>query len=68
MMATATKTPLKKRVHTLQTFLGLFCLVKCWRILRELNFKGFYQSSGKEKEGLVSTKHEIEQFHCIIVQ
>ena len=68
MTAAATKTLLKKCVHTLQTFLGLFHHVKCWQILRELNFKGLYQSSGKEKEGLVSTKHEIEQFNGIIAQ
>ena len=39
----------------------------------ELNSKGLYQSSGKEKESccllfLSSTKREISQFHVVVVQ
>ena len=39
----------------------------------ELNSKGLYQSSGKEKEScylvfLFSTKREIRHFHVVVVQ
>ena len=39
-------------------------IVKCWQFFLELNFKGLYKSSGKEKESrwlvlMSSTKHEI---------
>ena len=39
----------------------------------ELNSKGLYQSSGKEKESCClvfpsSTKREIRQFHVVVVQ
>ena len=55
---------------------GIFHLVqfvKCWRIFLELNSKGLYQSSEKEKEGhcivfTSSTKSEIRQFHVVVVQ
>ena len=61
----------------LQTLSRLFHLVylpsnvgKCFL---ELNSKGLYQSSGKEKESCCllfpsSTKREIRQFHVVVVQ
>ena len=60
----------------LQTLSPLFRLVqfiKCWGIFLDLNSKGLYQRSGKEKESrcLVftsSTKREIRQFHIVVVQ
>ena len=36
--------------HTLSRFYHLVYFVKCWQIFLELNSKGLYQSSGKEKE------------------
>ena len=58
------------RVH-LKSYLKLFHLVqfvKCWQFFLELNFKGLYQCSGKEKEShgflfMSSTKHETRHFH-----
>ena len=46
---------------------------KRWQIFLELNSKGLYRSSGKEKEShcLVftsSTKREIRHFHVVVVQ
>ena len=43
------------------------------KFLLELNFKGLYQSSGREKESCCllfpsSTKREIRQFHVVVVQ
>ena len=42
-------------------------------IFLELNFKGLYQSSGKEKESRClefpsSTKREFRHFHVVVVQ
>ena len=56
MTAAATKTSLKiKSVFMLlQSLLGLLHFIhfdKYWRTFRELNSKGQYQSSEKEKEG-----------------
>ena len=39
-------------------------IVKCWQLFLELNFKGLYQSSGKDKESRCleftsSTKHDL---------
>ena len=47
--------------------------VKCWQISLELNSKGLYQISGKEKENCCfvfpsSTKREIRHFHVVVVQ
>ena len=46
--------------------------LNCWQILLELNSKGLYQSSGKEKESCLvfpySTKREIRHFHVLVVQ
>jgi len=61
------KRHLKSEFALLQTLLRIFHLVqfvKCWRIFLELNFKGPYQSSEKEKESrwlvfMSSTKREI---------
>ena len=46
---------LKSEAELLQTLSRLFHLVqfvKCWQFVLELNSKGLYQSSGKEKESL----------------
>jgi len=67
---------LKSEFALLQTFLRLFHLVyfvKYWQMLLELNSKGLYQSSGKEKEicCLVfpsSTKREFNHFHFVFAQ
>ena len=51
---------LKSEAQLLQTLSRLFHLVqfiKCWQFVLELNSKGLYQSSGKEKESL----------HCVHV-
>ena len=51
---------LKSEAELLQTLSRLFHLVqfvKCWQFVLELNSKGLYQSSGKEKESL----------HCVHV-
>ena len=47
--------------------------LNCWEILLELNSKGMYQSSGKEKDSCClvfpsSTKREIRHFHVVVVQ
>ena len=70
------KRHLKSEFALLQTLSCIFHLVqfvKCWQIFLELNFKGLYQSSEKEKESrwlvfMSSTKHEIRQFHVVVVQ
>ena len=67
--AAATKMLLKiKSVFMLlQSLLHLSHLVdfiKCCSIFRELNSKGQYQSSGKEKEGHLVFKI----FHTVVVQ
>ena len=46
--------------------------LNCWQILLELNSKGLYQSSGKEKDSCClvfpsSTKREIRHFHLVVV-
>ena len=70
------KGHLKNESTLLQTLSRLFHLVrfvKCWRLFLELNSKGLYGSSGKEKESrcLVftsSTKRENRQFHVVVAQ
>ena len=50
------KRLLKREFAPLQTLWRLFHLVyfvKCWQMFLELNFKGRYQSSGKEKKVVV---------------
>ena len=47
--------------------------VKCWQISLELNSKGLYQISGKEKENCCFvfpslTKREIRHFHVVVGQ
>ena len=47
--------------------------VKCWQISLELNFKGLYQISRKEKENCCfvfpsSRKREIRHFHVVVEQ
>ena len=47
--------------------------VKCWQISLELNSKGLYQSSGKEKRNCYflfpsSTKREIRHLHAVVLQ
>ena len=59
--------------HTLSRFYHLVYFVECWQIFLELNSKGLYQSSGKEKESCClvfpsSTKREIRHFHVVVVQ
>ena len=70
------KRDLKSEFALLQTLSRLFHLVyfvKCWQMFLELNSKGLYQSSGKEKESCClvfpsSTKREIRHFHVVVVQ
>ena len=66
---------LKVNSRCFKLYRALFHLVyfvKCWQIFLELNAKGLYQSSEKEKEScclvfLSSTKREIRQFHVVVV-
>ena len=70
------KRLLKSEFALLQTLSRLYYLVpsvKCVRIFLELNPKGLYQSSEKEKESrclefTCSTKREIRQFQVVVVQ
>ena len=70
------KRQLKSEFALLQTLSRLFHLVyfvKCWQMFLELNSKGLYQSSGKEKESCClvfpsSTKREFKHFHVAVVQ
>ena len=79
MMATATKTSLKKWIRTASNFIALTVLfhlvyfIKCWQMFLELNSKGLYQTSGKEKEScclvfLSLTKSKLRHFHIVVVQ
>ena len=59
--------------QTLSRLFHLVYFVKCWQMFLELNSKGLYQSSGKEKESCClvfpsSTKREIRHFHVVVVQ
>ena len=49
-----------------------FFFNRCWQNFLELNSKGLYKSSGKEKESCLvfpsSTKSEIRHFHIVVVQ
>ena len=70
------KHHLKSEFGLPQTLLRLFHLVQfveCWQIFLELNSKGLYESSGKEKKSCCvvfpsSTKREIRKVHVIVVQ
>ena len=70
------KRHLKSEFTLLQTLSRLFhpvWFVKRWQFFLELNSKGLYQSSGKERESgcLVfpfSTKREFRYFHVVVVQ
>ena len=69
------KRHLKSEFAPLQTLSRLFHLVyfvKCWQMFLELNSKGLYQSSGKEKESCCLvfpslTKREIRHYHVVVV-
>ena len=69
------KRHLKSEFPPLQTLSGLFRLVqfvKYWRIFLELNSKGLYRRSRKEKESrclvFTSCQREIRHFHVIVMQ
>ena len=70
------KHDLKSEFTLLQILSHLFHLVyfvKCWQLFLELNSKGLYQSSGKEKDScclvfLSLTKREFGHFHIVVVQ
>ena len=67
------KRHLKVHSQTLSRLFHLVQFVKCWLIFWELNSKGLYQSSGKEKESCCLrfpslTKREIRHFHVVVVQ
>ena len=60
-------------LQTLSRLFHLVQFVKSWQIVLELNSKGLYQSSGKEKESCcvvfpASTKRQIRCFHLVVVQ
>ena len=59
--------------QTLSRLLHLVYFVKYWQMLLELNSKGLYQSSGKEKQSCClvigsSTNREFRHFHVVVVQ
>ena len=70
------KCHLKSKFALPETLSGLFpyvYFVKCWQISLELNSKGLYLSSGKEKENCCFVfpswkKPEIRHFHVVVVQ
>ena len=70
------KRQLKSEFAPLQTLSRLFhfvYFVKCWQMFLELNSKGLYQSSGKEKESCClvfpsSTKRELRRFHVVVLR
>ena len=70
------KHDLKSEFTLLQILSHLFHLVyciKCWQLFLELNSKGLYQSSGKEKDScclvfLSLTKRKFGHFHIVVVQ
>ena len=69
------KSHLRSEFAPLQTLSGLFRLVqfnKYWRIFLELNSKGLYRRSRKEKESrclvFTSCQREIRHFHVIVMQ
>ena len=51
-------------LQSLLRLLHLVHFIKCWKIFWELNSKGQYRSSEKEKEGHLV----FEIFHTIVVQ
>ena len=69
------KSHLRSEFAPLQTLSSLFRLVqfvKCWRIFLELNSKGLYRRSRKEKESrclvFTSCQREIRHLHVIVMQ
>ena len=74
--ATATKRSLKKWIRAASNFIALIPSRLIRQMLAnflELNSKGLYQSSGKEKENCCfvfpsSTKREIWYFHVVVVE
>ena len=74
--AAATKTSIKKWIRAASNVIALIPSRLIHQMLAnvlELNSKGLYQSSGKEKEScclvfLSSTKREIRHFHVVVVQ
>ena len=69
----AKKKSLKKWICAASNFIVHIssCLIR--QILLELNSKGLYQSSGKEKESCflmfpTSTKNQIWHFHVVVMQ
>ena len=70
------KRQLKSEFALLQSLSRLFhfvYFVKCWQMFLELNSKGLYQSSGKEKESCClvfpsSTKRELRRFHVVVLR
>ena len=61
------------RLQTLSRLLHLVYFVKYWQMFLELNSKGLYQSSGKEKQSCCllfgsSTNREFRHFHVVVVQ
>ena len=66
----------KSEFALLQSLSRLFhfvYFVKCWQMFLELNSKGLYQSSGKEKESCClvfpsSTKRELRRFHVVVLR
>ena len=69
------KRHLESEFAPLQTLSGLFRLVqfvKCWRTFLELNSKGLYRRSRKEKDSrclvFTSCQREIRHFHVIVMQ
>ena len=71
-----TKTSLKKWIRAASNFMALIPSRLIRQMLSkglDLNSKGLYQSSGKEKESCClvfpfSTKREIKQFHVVVVR
>ena len=65
------KRQLKSELALLQTLSRLFhfvYFVKCWQMFLELNSKGLYQSSGKEKESCCLVfKRSLMEFNLISV-
>ena len=76
LIFTPLKQPAKSELALFQTsslLFQLFLLIKCWRFFQDLNSKGLYLNSQKEKDNrfLVitsSVKREIRHFHAVVVQ
>ena len=62
-----------RKLHWKSVYPTSFNSANAGKFFSELNSKGLYQSSGKEKESCClvfpsSTKHEIRHFHVVVVQ